>query len=144
MADEPQRQEPHARSSTAEVFGRVRVVEGEIAQVREQLAGISANLTTLQSTLANVSTRLEMRSSTDWKALASWGAVILTLVAMASTLALTPIRERVSSHEQMLQQVAVERLSDTRQAIAEAEQRGRVIERVDTLKREVDGLRARP
>lgn len=134
---DPQEQRP-ARSSLGEVFERVHKVETDLGEVKQELAGVTVSINTMATTLNQVAASLHAKASTDWKALASWATVILAVVGVFSTLALTPIKERVQGQEAELRNLQDERRRGQSQAIAEAEQRGRLLERMDAFSNRVD------
>lgn len=141
--------QPHEsrRPSSSEVFERIRQVEGEVAEVREQLAGMNANLQGQATTLSRIAISLEQRSATDWKALGSWAAVIIAVIGMAATLILQPMRASIDGNAQNVARLSEARILDTRaqlqdarESIRAAEEMGRYKERVDRIDREITKL----
>lgn len=138
-------QEPHdrpPRTSMGEVFARVHKVENELAEVREDIAGISVNLQGQGQTLSRIANTLEQRSGTDWKALASWATVVLGITGLVASLVLAPMRAQMDANRTAIDRLAEFRIIDTRnqlddarRQVAEAEERGRYQERVDALER---------
>jgi uncharacterized protein YdbL (DUF1318 family) len=130
-----------------EVFARVHKVEEDVGSVKQQIAGMEVSLNTMAQTLNQIAVTVQARSSTDWKALASWAAVILAVVGMFSTLTLSPIRERVTQQELEVRAVRDERRREQQLDLQEAEQRGRLLERMDgynerlNLLKEIEAMR---
>ena len=137
MVEQQEHQRP-ARSSLGEVFERVHKVETDLGEVKQELAGVTVSLNSMSQTLNQVAAGFQARAATDWKALASWATVILAVVGVFSTLALSPIKERVQGQESELRNLNDERRRDQSSAIAEAEQRGRLLERMDAFGDRVD------
>lgn len=119
------------RSSMNAVFDRVNLVEREVAGVREQIAGLSTNMTNQAATLARISVNLEQKGATDWKALASWATVILAIVGGVATLVLTPLRGQIDANARSIERLLESRGMDQTLQIQLAEQRGRDRERLD-------------
>lgn len=131
------------RTSMGEVFSRVHKVEAEVAEIREQLAGIMVNLQGQGTTLSRIAVTLEQRNATDWKALAAWASVILAIVGLVTSLILTPMRAQLQSMTDAMQRINDDRIAETRNQLAAAEQRGRYMERVERLDAELQLLRPR-
>lgn len=139
--------ESQPRSNTAAIFDRVHKVEGELAEVRETLAGITVQLGGQQATLSRIAANMEARSGTDWKALASWASVIMVVVGFVGTMVLGPMRSQIESTRTTVDRLNEGRILDTRsqlndarQELADAEQRGRYLERVDRHERAIREL----
>lgn len=139
--------ESHPRSNTAAIFDRLHTVEGEVAEVREQLAGITVNLQGQAATLSRIAANMEARSGTDWKALASWASVIMVIIGFVGTMVLGPMRSQIESTRTTVDRLNEGRildaraaLSDARQELIDAEQRGRYLERVDRHERAIKEL----
>jgi len=132
-------------SSMGEVFQRVNLVEREVGQVRTEIAGITVTLTNQGATLTRIAATLEQSRGTDWKALASWAAVVLTVIGLAATLILGPMRAVMDSNRLAIDRLQESRLidqraqaDDLRRQLDKAEEMGRYKERVDRLDRELD------
>lgn len=134
------------RSSTTEIFQRVRGVEAEIGGIKSELSAMAAILTNQGNVLARISLNIEQKSSTDWKALASWASVVIVVIGLFSTLALNPVKERQANQEQTIERIVDARATDAQNRIQDAEQRGRYRERVDQLRDRFERLedQARP
>jgi hypothetical protein len=140
-------QENERRPSSSAVYDRIHKVEGEVAEVREQLAGMNANLQSQATTLSRIAISLEQRSATDWKALGSWAAVIIAVIGLAATLILQPMRAAIDSNGANISRLSEARILDTRAQLQEAsaslrasEEMGRYKERVDRIDRELQTL----
>lgn len=143
---EQDQHEGRGRTSMGEVFARVHKVETELAEVREDIAGISVNLQGQGATLSRIANTLEQSRGTDWKALASWATVVLGITGLVASLVLAPMRAQMDANRQAIDRLADYRIVDTRnqlddarRQVAEAEERGRYKERVDHLERELRG-----
>lgn len=147
----PDQTEERPRSNTAAIFDRVHKVEGELAEVRETLAGITVNLQGQAATLSRIAANMEARSGTDWKALASWASVIMVVIGFVGTMVLSPMRSEMQSQRTSIDRLnegrmidARAQLADARQELIDAEQRGRYLERVDRQGKLIDELRPKP
>lgn len=134
MADNSNPEESTRRSSMAAVFDRIQRTEGEVAQVREQLAGITVNLNSQSQTLSRIALTVEQRSATDWKTIWSAAAVLLAIIGMGANMVLQPIRQQVDAN-----QAALERLIGDE--IRRAEETGRYKERTDRNAKDLAELR---
>lgn len=148
MSDhEPERT---GRSSSAAVFDRINKVEGDLSQVREQIAGMNVNLTSQGQTLTRIAMTLDQRGATDWKMIWSAASVLLALIALGATLLLGPIRQQQDANRAAItalgDRAALEQraaLQDAREAIRQAEEAGRYKERIDRMDRELLELKKR-
>lgn len=137
---EPEHQQTH-RTSNLEVFQRINKVEGDLGEVREQLAGMNANLQSQSQMLSRIALNQEQKSSTDWKSLAAWASVILAVVALFSTLALNPIKEGLSSVNSTIGRLQDQRDGDRSVAMQQAEERGAQREQVKSLATQIEIIR---
>jgi hypothetical protein len=147
MAQEDQEVQRRDRSSTTAVFDRINKVEGDVAQVREVIAGMNVNLTSQGQTLTRIAMTLDQRGATDWKAIWSAASVLLALIALGATLILSPIRQQIDGNRLGLETLnnramieARSQLQDAREAVRAAEEAGRYKERIDRIDRELEQL----
>jgi hypothetical protein len=144
MADQQHHDERPLRSSSAAIFERINKVEGDFASMREQIAGMNVNLTSQGQTLTRIAITLDQRGATDWKSIWSAASVVLALIAIGGTLILQPIKQQIEANRVSVSELnemkvieARTLLEDMRETISEAEQRGRYMERVDRIDREL-------
>lgn len=137
---DPQEQANRRDSNTA-VYNRIYAVESSVAGIREQIAGITVNLNSQAGLLARIATSVESRSATDWKALAGWAGVLLTIVGLFTTLTLQPMRTQIQNQQDNIEHLNQIRIAEIPAQIQEAELRGRYRERIDNMEREFNRLR---
>lgn len=128
------------RSSNLAVFDRISKVEGDVAQVREQIAGMNVNLTSQGQTLTRIAMTLDQRGATDWKAIWSAASVMLALIALGASLILSPIRQQMDTNRLAIDEFHEREMMDSRDQLKDSEERGRYKERVDRIDRELQEL----
>lgn len=151
------RAEDHHDGEVSEVFRRLGAAEGRLVQLGEQVIGVASQLehqdrqlSSMEAQLSAIANSLQSKSATDWKALAAWASVLLTLVVLYTTLTTSPMREAVAQNRSDIldlnTRVATadrQYLLDMRQStavdIAEAEKRGARVARLEALERQVFG-----
>lgn len=119
------------RSSMNAVFDRMNTVE-------KQIAALTTNVGHLSTQLTRVATSLEERSSTDWKALASWATVVLAIVGIFLSQVIAPVKQVGETNAANIARINDARLADSHDAVARAEERGRDRERIDQQRRELE------
>lgn len=127
-------------TNLSEVFNRVNLVEREVGNVRSEVSAIVARLDSQSTTLQRIVESLEEKSSTDWKALAAWGALIVAVGGAIFTLTVAPLKERLAGQEQFLNKSLEQRASDMQQMVHDAEERGAERERMNELRAQIEML----
>jgi hypothetical protein len=84
---------------------------------------------------------LDSKSATDWKSLASWASVLLLIVTALGTVILNPMRTQMDQSAIAISRLNEQRVEEARGQLAQAEQRGRYLERVDQLEKKLDLVR---
>lgn len=131
-----------------EVFRRLNTAEQGISHLKEQLAGISTQmkhqdemLGSIQSSMNGISNTVQARGATDWKSLAAWAAVIVSLVIFYTNLTTAPVRDQQSKNTDEIARQWSRLDALTSDAGGRAESRGRYYQKVDDLERDLVWLR---
>ncbi len=134
--------------TSTEVFRRLNTAEQGISHLKEQLAGISTQmkhqdemLGSIQSSMVAISNTVQARGATDWKSLAAWAAVIVSLVIFYTNLTASPLRDQQSKNTEEISRQWARIDTLTADAASRAESRGRYYQKVDDLERDLIWLR---
>lgn len=143
-----------ADGAAHEVFNRLGVAESEIGTLREQFSAFSVKMDSqgtqlnhIENQLSAIVNSVQARSVTDWKSLAAWAGVILTVVALYTNLNLTPLRESIGEGKadrvdmrQEMRTISAAQNQTVTSLIDAAERRGRAIERMDNIEERLENI----